>query len=89
MTKPETLTAAFEGVDKVLCAVGAGEGMNATQQEDIEFTGVVNQVAALAKANPSAEPAALIFVLCSSMGTTTPKPKPQPYEVAEGESAIK
>ena len=76
VTQPETLTAAMEGVGTVLCAVGAGEGMNATQQEDIEFTGVVNQVAALTKANPAAKPAELKFVLCSSMGTTNPKPAP-------------
>ena len=49
VTKPETLSVAMTGVTTVLCAVGAFSGANATEQEAIEFTGVENQVAELAK----------------------------------------
>jgi len=77
VTKPHTLTAAFDGVRTVLCAVGAGENDNQTQQEKIEFFGVQNQVAALAAGNPKVTSLSdLTFVLCSSMGTTNPKPLP-------------
>ena len=76
VTRPETLAAAFKGVKTVLCAVGAGEGMNATMQKAVEFTGVENQIGALTAGNPGVAPAELTFVLCSSMGTTDPAPKP-------------
>ena len=50
--------------------------MNATQQEAVEFTGVENQIKALTAGNPYVPPSRLNFVLCSSMGTTDPSPKP-------------
>ena len=76
VTKPETLAESFRGVKTVLCAVGASPGMNATLQQAVEFTGVENQIAALTAGNPGVEPTELTFVLCSSMGTTDPTPKP-------------
>ena len=76
VTRPETLTEAFRDVTTVLCAVAATEGMNATQQEAVEFTGVENQIKALTAGNPYVSPSRLNFVLCSSMGTTDPNPKP-------------
>jgi polyhydroxybutyrate depolymerase len=72
----ETLAESFRGVKTVLCAVGASPGMNATLQQAVEFTGVENQIAALTAGNPGVEPTELTFVLCSSMGTTDPTPKP-------------
>lgn len=76
VTHPETLVEAFRGVKTVLCAVGAGAGMNATMQKAVEFTGVENQIRALTAGNPGVAPAELTFVLCSSMGTTDPNPAP-------------
>ncbi len=76
VTRPETLAESFRGVKTVLCAVGAGPGMNATMQKAVEFTGVENQIKALTAGNPGVTPADLTFVLCSSMGTTNPNPAP-------------
>lgn len=76
VTRPETLTESFRNVQTVLCAVGANPDMNATMQKTVEFTGVENQVKALTAGNPGIAPGKLTFVLCSSMGTTTPNPAP-------------
>ena len=78
VTVMSSLSEAVAGVDTVAIAVGASPFMNKTLQRAIEFTGVENQVAALAKA-ASSDGGALSdkrVVLCSSMGTTDPNPAP-------------
>ena len=70
VTKPATLSAAFAGVDTVAIAVGSPEGVSKDEMIAIEFTGVENQVAALA--NGSSDVPHVVF--CSSGGTTNPKP---------------
>lgn len=76
VTQLSTLTAAMEGVSSVAIAVGAGPSSSPELQHAIEFTGVQNQVRALAAGGGAASAAELRVVLCSSMGTTAPNPKP-------------
>ena len=76
VTQPSTLTAAMKGVSTVAIAVGAGPNTSPDLQHAIEFTGVQNQVRALAAGGGAASAAELRVVLCSSMGTTAPNPKP-------------
>ena len=75
VTVPATLTPAFAGVDTVAIAVGAPGGSDEDEQKAIEFIGVENQVKALVASgfSPRSE---IRVVLCSSMGTTDPNPKP-------------
>ncbi|EOD27886.1 hypothetical protein EMIHUDRAFT_434925 [Emiliania huxleyi CCMP1516] len=75
VTKPETLTAASTGVDTVAIAAAVGGGASQKEMRAVEFDGVEHQVAALAQQNARALPS-LRVVLCSSMGTTDPKPAP-------------
>jgi hypothetical protein len=77
VTQPKTLAEPMKGVTTVLCTVGAPGNATAKEQTAIEFTGVINQVRALAEANTGLESLAeLRYVLCSSMGTTNPHPAP-------------
>ena len=75
VTVPATLTPAFAGVDTVAIAVGAPGGSDEDEQKAIEFIGVENQVKALV-ASGSSPMSENRVVLCSSMGTTDPNPKP-------------
>jgi len=74
VTKPETLAAAFAGIDTVAIAVGVGGSASKALMKAVEFDGVENQVAALAASNASVAPSLRRVVFCSSMGTTNPKP---------------
>jgi len=74
VTEPDTLNSAVEGVDTLAIAIGASFRANKTLQKAIEFTGVENQVAALAKATGELDGKRV--VLCSSMATTNPHPSP-------------
>ena len=74
VTDVTSLTAAVTGVSTIAIAVGASPFMNASLQRAIEFGGVEKQVAALA--NAPGELSTKSVVLCSSMGTTDPSPKP-------------
>jgi len=77
VTNSTTLQAATFGMDTIAIAVGASPFSNASLQKAIEFSGVVNQVMSLAKASTNATALAQKqVVLCSSMGTTEPNPKP-------------
>ena len=76
VTIPTTLQPAFHGVDTVAIVVGVGFGANQTVQKAVEFTGVENQVSALATADSSVALADRRVVLCSSMATTNPHPLP-------------
>jgi len=71
------MMAAMAGVDSVVCAVGVSSVSNDTLVKDVEWLGVENQVAALAKANAKTNPDvnSLYFSLISSMDTTL---DPQP-----------
>jgi uncharacterized protein YbjT (DUF2867 family) len=74
VTNVSTLNEAFKSVDTVAIAVGADFLSNKTLQKLIEFTGVENQVAALAASGADRD--SLRVVLCSSMATTDPHPSP-------------
>ena len=77
VTQLSTLTAAMKGVTTVAITVGASPYSSPDLQHAIEFTGVQNQVRALAAGGGAASAAELRVVLCSSMGTSAPSPKPQ------------
>ena len=77
---PASLVAPFAGVGSVVIAVATG-GANRTEElmRDVEYQGVINQVAALTNAttNDAARTLAeLRVVLISSMATTNPNPAP-------------
>jgi len=74
VTEPTSLTAAFAGVDTVAIAIGVGGGASESLMKSVEFKGVENQVSALAVGKNGSALASLRVVLCSSMGTTNPKP---------------
>lgn len=74
VTDPASMRDAMHGVTTVAIAVGAGFTLNSTLQKAIEFTGVENQVSALAGSGGSLEEKRV--VLCSSMATTNPHPSP-------------
>jgi len=73
VTEPDTLKAAFAGVDVLAIAVGSPPGVSKSELRDIEFGGVENQLTALMNrsANNSATPR---VVFCSSAQTTNPNP---------------
>merc|ERR1719424_2460382 len=75
VTQVSTLTAPMKGVSAVAITVGASPYSSPDLQRAIEFTGVQNQVRALAAGGGAASAAGLRVVLCSSMGTTAPSPK--------------
>ena len=56
VTDKTTMMAAMAGVDSVVCAVGVSSVSNDTLVKDVEWLGVENQVAALAKANAKTNP---------------------------------
>ena len=66
---------AMKGVTALAIVVGASPYSSPALQRAVEFTGVENQVSALAAGGGGA-PADLRVVLCSSMGTTEPNPSP-------------
>ena len=74
------LTHAAAGAQAVAIAVGVGGKSSTEEMKAVEFTGVENTVAALATSTNVAKApggvAGLRVVLCSSMGTTDPNPKP-------------
>ena len=72
ITQPQTLTAAFEGVDTLVIAVGGAAGQSQKQMRELELDGLENQVAALATNKSTLED--LRVVLCSSGSTTNPNP---------------
>ena len=74
VTEPATLDAAMKGVNTLAIAVGSPFTANKTLQKAIEFTGVENQVAALAASDGALSEKRVIF--CSSMATTNPHPSP-------------
>jgi uncharacterized protein YbjT (DUF2867 family) len=73
VTDPATLVAATAGVSTVAICVGASPSVSSALQKAIEWTGVQNQVAALASQTSVASKHVL---LVSSMGTTSPNPSP-------------
>jgi len=75
VTKPDSLLDASRGVDTLAIAAGVGGGASVPTMKAVEFVGVENQVSALALVNNATLPM-LRVVLCSSMGTTDPDPKP-------------
>jgi uncharacterized protein YbjT (DUF2867 family) len=91
VTDPSTLAPAFAGVGRVAIAVGfTSENASEAAFKAVEYTGVINQVAALtnATANPAAAAAAAAAVvgggaaglrvaIVSSAGTTVANPSPQ------------
>ena len=88
VTDPSTLAPAFAGVGRVAIAVGfTSENASEAAFKAVEYTGVINQVAALtnATANPAAAAAAgggagavgLRVAIVSSAGTTVANPSPQ------------
>jgi nucleoside-diphosphate-sugar epimerase len=77
VTQLSTLTAAMKGVTTVAITVGASPYSSPDLQRAIELTGVQNQVRALAAGGGAASAAELRVVLCSSMGTSAPSPKPE------------
>jgi len=74
VTQPETLAKPMQGVDTLAIAIGVGGGVSQAVMKAVEFTGVENQVRALASQNVSSESLRVVF--CSSMGTTNPNPPP-------------
>lgn len=76
VTKPESLMAATRGVDTLAIAAAVTGSAPAHVMKAVEFTGVENQVAALASQANESQRSSLRVVLCSSMGTTNPKPPP-------------
>ena len=73
VTDPATLVAATAGVSTLAICVGASPSVSSALQKAIEWTGVQNQVAALASQTSVASKHVL---LVSSMGTTSPNPSP-------------
>ena len=68
LTDPATLVAATAGVSTLAICVGASPSVSSALQKAIEWTGVQNQVAALASQTSVASKHVL---LVSSMGTTS------------------
>ena len=75
VTKVESMTAAMKGVDTLAIAAAVSGTEPDKVMRAVEFDGVENQVAALTSAN-NGTLGTLRVVLCSSMGTTYPSPKP-------------
>jgi len=75
VTRPEDLINAAKGVTTVAIAASASPGISKDEQMAVEFDGVINTVAALAQeANRDGGSIdRLRVVLCSSMGTSTPR----------------
>jgi len=73
VTDARSLAAAMTGVDTVAIAVGTGGNASEALMKAVEFTGVENTASALAS-NANGTLSSLRIVLCSSMGTTNPKP---------------
>ena len=64
-----------QGVDVLADVVGGG-GSTEAGQKAVEFEGVMNQVQALVGGKAGWEASTKYVVMCSSMGTTDPKPAP-------------
>ena len=64
-----------QGVDVLADVVGGG-GSTEAGQKAVEFEGVMNQVQALVGGKAPSEASTKYVVMCSSMGTTDPKPAP-------------
>jgi len=80
VTEPTTLAPAMAGVSTVAICVGASPDDSPAMQKAVEWTGVQNQLGALANQTGSA---AKQVLLVSSMGTSSPNPSP-----AEGGSIL-
>jgi len=74
VTNITTLTEAFSGVD-VLADLVSGGGSSEDEEKAVEYIGVMNQVQALMTSENNSVNGKYV-VMCSSMGTTNPKPAP-------------